>query len=83
LKRFLVKLKEERKNKLKEDELFCFKCQLPRKPVSGSIQVVATGKTIGKKRGKQLMKKARCNVCNTKMNRILQVYRKGLKDSEP
>jgi len=55
---FLNIRQKKRKHKCKLDEFYCFKCRLPRKPLSGSIQI--TPRNIHR-----LKITAKCSVCLT------------------
>lgn len=76
LKEFLDKEKIERKTKLKEDEFYCMKCHKAVRAKSGSENIVKTGKTIGKDSKDQLKKIGLCELCGTKLNKLLSVYQK-------
>jgi hypothetical protein len=52
-----------RKQPCQADELFCFKCQKPRKPKSGSIRIIPNNE-------KTVSIKAKCDVCNTQMTKV-------------
>ncbi len=76
LKEFLDKEKAERKTKLEENEFFCMKCHKAVRAKTGSENIVKTGKTIGKDSKDQLKKIGLCELCGTKLNKLLSVYRK-------
>jgi len=52
-----------RKQHCKPDELFCLKCQRPRKPRRGAVQLVPRNE-------KTLSIKGQCNKCGTRMNKV-------------
>lgn len=52
-----------RKQKCKPDELYCFKCQKPRKPGPGTVQIVPRNE-------KTLSIKGECSECGTRLNRV-------------
>ncbi len=76
LKEFLNKEKNGRKTKLKENEFYCMKCHKAVKAETGSESIVKTGKTIGKNNDDQLKKIGLCEVCGTRLNKLLSVYQK-------
>ncbi|MBT4153371.1 MAG: hypothetical protein HOE53_01855 [Candidatus Magasanikbacteria bacterium] len=78
LKKFFKEKQQSQKSKLNEDEYFCFKCRKPRTAYEGSERIVETGKTVGKNKVNQQMKKAKCRVCKSKMNRLIKVCQKRL-----
>ena len=47
LKDFLLKKQQNRRTKLKDDELYCLKCKKGVKPIEGSVVFVYSGKTVG------------------------------------
>lgn len=57
---FLTSRQKKRKHKCKPNELFCFKCRLPRKPKSGSA-------LITQRNTRRLKISANCEDCETKM----------------
>ncbi|MHA1540417.1 MAG: helix-turn-helix domain-containing protein [Alphaproteobacteria bacterium] len=66
LRAFIDKKNKEKKKPCKENEIFCMKCQRPRIPLLGS------GSTK-KQPNKSLLFKAKCSVCNSKMNRPVSI----------
>ena len=72
LRKFIKHKKNKAKKKLKEEEFFCMKCHDAVKAKNGSVQVVKTGKLIGRNNNIQLKKVGFCERCNTKLNRILR-----------
>jgi excisionase family DNA binding protein len=61
--RFLTERKTRKKQKCAWNECFCFKCQAPRVPYLGIIDVVIESST-------RFRLKALCNVCGTSMNKV-------------
>lgn len=62
LAEYLTTRQSARKQKLSPDQFYCFKCQKARHARAGSVQDVPT-------KGGKLMCQARCEVCDTRMNR--------------
>ena len=64
----LIKFLENKNRKLKkpcaEDEIFCCKCQAPRKPIPSSLK-------SKKQPNKTVRVFGKCSVCNTKMNKVI------------
>lgn len=59
---FLNKRQKQRKVNCQLNELYCFKCRAPRKPISESVQIT-------KRNNCRLKIEGRCHTCNTKMFR--------------
>lgn len=72
---FLQRKRAKGKAVLKDDEFFCMKCHRPVKAKIGSEIIIKTGKKIGKDNLEQFKKIGVCEVCETKMNKFLKVYR--------
>jgi hypothetical protein len=68
---FLRNKDAKKKVPLKRHEFFCVRCKAARRAKKGSIHILSDRK-IGT-----------CCVCNGKMVRIIQPYRKGLFDTPP
>lgn len=47
LKDYLLKKQQDRKTKLKDDELYCLKCRKGVNPINGSVVLAYSGKTVG------------------------------------
>ncbi len=62
LKRFLKQKQDAQKSKCQDDELFCTKCQKPRKPFGKLVDIFVTAKN-------KLNLQGLCEVCNCKMNK--------------
>lgn len=65
LKRFLHTKQKARKHPCKANEVFCLKCRLPRTPKNSTA-------TILELPNKSVRFKARCSVCNSKINRVVK-----------
>ncbi len=64
LRRFLKNRQDKRKSKCKSNEMFCFKCQLPRRPLEGKTSIVAT-------KGSNPNLTGKCSVCNSQIFRTV------------
>lgn len=76
LKDFIAKMQQKRKVSLSETEFYCVKCQDSRIAKDGSIQIIKTGKTIGKCKADQFLRIGTCKICGTRLNRFLRVCQK-------
>ncbi|OGZ70253.1 MAG: hypothetical protein A2904_01140 [Candidatus Staskawiczbacteria bacterium RIFCSPLOWO2_01_FULL_33_9] len=70
---FIKKKREKRKIPLKENEFLCFKCHKAVRAKTGSEREIKTGKRIGKDNREQMKKTGACEICNTKLNKLLGV----------
>jgi hypothetical protein len=66
LKEFLTKRQASKKAKCKTGELFCLKCQSPRKPKDNLVEIFIKNQ----KRGNL---KALCSICGGKINQIFSI----------
>lgn len=64
LRRFLKKRQGDRKHKCKVNEMFCLKCQRPRRARRGKASLQTT-------KGRKLNLTGNCVVCNTQMNKAV------------
>lgn len=71
LKRFIKKMNKKKKVKLKSDEMYCLKCRKPVKGINETITIRETGKVIGKEKRKQECKSGICEICGSKIYRLL------------
>lgn len=69
LKAFLDKKQIKRKTKLNDNEMYCMKCRKGVIPINNNVEMVYSGKTIGKGI-KDFMLKGICPICLTNMNRL-------------
>ena len=65
LRKFLDKKQKARKQPCKNNEAYCLKCRLPRKPKVNSA-------TITKMPNKSVRMQAKCHHCNTRINRTIK-----------
>ena len=70
LKEFLTKRQASKKSKCKTDELFCFKCQKPRRPKDNLVTISIENQKCGNL-------KALCSVCEGKMNQRFSLKNLG------
>ncbi len=71
LKQFIKKKNQKRKVKLGIDEFYCLKCRKPVKGKNGSLVIQKTGKTIGTPKREQKCRIGRCEICESKIYRLL------------
>ncbi len=64
LKEFIRKKDSKRKVKLERNEFYCFTCKAPRRAKRGSLRKLKNNKT------------GLCHVCNGKISRTFEPYRK-------
>lgn len=62
IKAFLKERQQKRKSKCKPNEMFCLKCQLPRKAKKGKISTKPSN-------GNNFIITGNCEICNTQMNK--------------
>lgn len=70
LKHFLSERQQRRKTKLNHNEFYCLKCRVARN--GNNMQLVKTGKKIGKDDHEQLQLIAHCEVCDSVMRRFTE-----------
>ncbi len=73
---FLKTKKAKKKITLKYNELFCLKCQKAVIARVGSEKIEKTGNKIGKNNSDQYIKRANCEECGTRINRLLGAYQR-------
>lgn len=64
LRRFLKERQKKRKHKCKPNEMFCLKCQRPRRPQQGKTSIITT-------KGNNPIIRGFCTICNTQMNKAV------------
>ena len=71
LRDFLRLKQQEKKIKLNNDEFFCMRCQKAVKGKDESVQIIKTGKTMGKNKLEQLNKIGVCEFCESRVNKFM------------
>lgn len=66
LRRFLSAKRQKQRHPLKAGEFYCPKCRQPRKSLTDSLDIVVTGKMLGKS-AKQVVIKGMCEICHTRL----------------
>lgn len=66
IRRFLKERQKKRKHKCKSHEMFCLKCQQPRRAKKGKTYIKPS-------KGNNYIITGNCEICNTKMNKSFNV----------
>jgi hypothetical protein len=75
---FLKEKREKQKVPLAANEFFCMKCHKPVRAKTGSEKIVKTGKWTGKSHSEQLKKIGVCEICGTRLHRLLKASQPSL-----
>lgn len=78
---FINKKRTVRQVNLKEEEFYCLGCKTPTKAKIDSEKNVDTGRRIGKDNKTLRARIGLCEVCGSKLYRLLKPSQKGLNDS--
>jgi len=69
---FLKTRRTNKKTLLANDELYCFSCRKGVRPQDGTQRIEKTGKRVGKQNLEQHRKTGVCELCGTRISRLLK-----------
>jgi len=70
IKKFLEQKLKTKRIKLQDDQFYCVKCRKAVSSKDNKVQIINTGKVIGKNNLKELIVKGTCVNCNCILNRF-------------
>ncbi|MDP8217297.1 MAG: hypothetical protein P9M03_01065 [Candidatus Theseobacter exili] len=62
---FIKTRQKQHKKKCEQTEMYCCKCHLPRKPLSGTVELIFINK-------RQIQLQAFCSICKTKIFKFIK-----------